>query len=329
MEISPSPGSWHAAGISVRGASHVRSDLENQDRIELLPPNGIGARVAISVADGHGSPKSFRSARGAQLAIEVSNALAKVLLISDITGPAFIKARLDHDVPRRVVREWRARVEEDLSGSPISETELGLLEERSGAPARRQVESDPYLAYGTTLITAVATESYVALWQIGDGDVVFASTADDVARPLGHDERLLGNETTSLCSTDAWQLFRVFLTTIPPPLILLSTDGLANSFVDDAGFFKFGSDLLRMIGTEGLGVVDGRLDGWLHEMTERGSGDDISLGILCRPEALPPPESVEDMKRSATDSREAPANDDAATERPSLWVVAPVAPRDP
>jgi hypothetical protein len=40
--------------------------------------------------------------------------------------------------------------------------------------------------------------------------------------------------------------FQVLVET-PPALILLATDGYANSFPDEAGFLKVGSDLLGMI----------------------------------------------------------------------------------
>jgi hypothetical protein len=71
-------------------------------------------------------------------------------------------------------------------------------------------------------------------------------------------------------------------------MIMLSTDGFSNSFQDDAAFFKFGSDVRDIIVADGLEKVSACLPDWLTEITERGSGDDISLGIVCRPAALVP-----------------------------------------
>ena len=290
MSLSQSlAGPWRVTGCSVRGFSHVRSGLENQDAIGWIPADGTGSRAVLSVADGHGSPGSFRSAAGARLAVEVSHGLAAELLSAAPARPelSWVKDRLEQEVPRRIVREWRARVEDHLSGSPFTEEELALVAERAGPKGRELVKADPYLAYGTTLLTAVAVESFAAFWQIGDGDVLTVSAAGGAGRPVPGDERLIGIETTSLCSADAWRLFRVAVLGTPPPVILVSTDGFANSFGDDAGFFRFGSDILRMLVTDGFGAVSGRLEGWLREMTETGSGDDISLGVLCRPGALP------------------------------------------
>ena len=273
----------------MQGASHVRAGLENQDAIGWIPAEAIGARVAVSVADGHGSPRSFRSATGARLAVEVSHGLAAELLTApgDRGELSWVKDRLEQDAPQRIVRRWRARVEDDLARSPFTDGEFALLRERDGQKSQALVESDPYLAYGSTLVTAVATQSFMAFWQIGDGDVVTVSAAGGVSRPLAGDERLIANETTSLCSSDAWRLFRVAVFGTPAPVIMISTDGFANSFRDDEGFFRFGSDVLAMLVKDGLNAVGGSLGGWLGEMTQAGSGDDISLGIACRPSELP------------------------------------------
>jgi hypothetical protein len=276
-------------GSSVRGASHARSGAGNQDAIGWIPAEGAGAGVAITVADGHGSAKSFRSAAGARLAVEVSQGLAAELLSAPggNTALSWVKDRLEQDAPRRIVREWRALVAADLNGMPLTEAELAVLRDREGAKAQALVESDPYLAYGTTLITAVAAPSFMAFWQIGDGDALTV-TAAGAGRPLAGDERLIANETTSLCSADAWRLFRVAVFGTPAPLIMVSTDGLGNSFRDDEGYFRFGVDILRMLSGEGADAVAGRLDDWLGEMTRAGSGDDISLAIACRPGEFPP-----------------------------------------
>jgi hypothetical protein len=297
----PPADAWRVMGSSVRGASHVRAGLENQDAIGWIPVEGIGAGVVVSVADGHGSSKSFRSATGARLAVEVSQALAAELLAAPggRVELSWVKDRLEEDAPRRIVREWRARVEDDLARSPFTDDEFILVRQRDGQKAQALVEADPYLAYGTTLVTAVATQLFMAFWQIGDGDVLTVAATGAASRPLAGDERLIANETTSLCSADAWRLFRVAVFGTPAPVIMVSTDGFANSFRDDEGYFRFGSDVLRMLVMEGVETVGGRLTGWLGEMTQTGSGDDISLGIACRPsefpESLPEPVSQSDV----------------------------------
>ena len=116
---------------------------------------------------------------------------------------------------------------------------------------------------------------------------VTVSANGEVGRPLRRDNMMIGNETTSLCSVDAWRFFRAAVFGTPTAMILVSTDGCSNSFQDDEGFFRFGSDVLGLVIADGIETVNDSLDGWLREMTVTGSGDDISLGIACRPNALP------------------------------------------
>ena len=106
-----------------------------------------------------------------------------------------------------------------------------------------------------------------------------------LTRLFARDQRLLGVETTSLCTPGASGEMRVRLEPLdgsPPALLLLATDGYANSFRDDAGFLRVGADLLDMIRTEGIEKVEDSLDAWLTEASELGSGDDITLALLCR-----------------------------------------------
>jgi len=335
----PLPVPWQVIGCTVRGASHVQKGIENQDHIRWEAHQG---RVILAVADGHGSARSFRSATGSRFAVDVSLDIASDLLKAApaeaavtaaqvraaagraaqggtaLDSPAdhrevdrflsFVKDQLETDIPRRIVYSWTRLVAEDLARNPFTDTELARLADRDGR-GTSLLERNGHLAYGSTLVTVIAMESFVVFWQIGDGDVVTVSSAGEVGRPVPGDSRLVANETTSLCSSDAARLFRFAVLGTPTPLIMLSTDGFANSFRDDAGFFKFGSDLRDLIVADGLGKVNASLPDWLAEITARGSGDDVSLGIVCRPAALvpPPPAPPADDSDPERDKQELPA----------------------
>ena len=286
----PPPESWQVIGRSVRGDAHIRKDIENQDNIDWVARRG---QVALALADGHGSAKSFRSAEGSRIAVDVALSVAELLMGSPPPGDrrlflSVVKDQLQTDIPRQIVQYWTKRVDGHLEQHPFTEQELATLLERDGPESLRRVEQDNRLAYGSTLITAIALESFAVFWQIGDGDVLTISNTGEVTRPVPGDARLIGNETTSLCSAGAARMFRHAVLGTPAPLIMLSTDGFANSFADDAGFFKFGSDVSEIIAAEGLKKVESSLPDWLPEISRRGSGDDISLGIICRPWALVP-----------------------------------------
>lgn len=281
-----SPGGaliWQTAGASVRGAAHIRSGLPNQDALRCVAVNREGTTAMVAVADGHGSDKCFRSDLGAELAVESATNMLQRLVAAEV--PVTNLESIAQAVEQIVVR-WRSAVDADLRAAPFLSAELGALERRKGIDARRLVEVNPYLAYGTTLAAVVATASYILYVQLGDGDILAVDSAGQVTRPLEDDGRLFGGETTSLSGREAARDFRVGFQLLAagedeaPSLILLATDGYANSFRDDAGFVQVGSDLLGMIRAEGLDAVAGSLPDWLGEATHFGSGDDVTVGLL-------------------------------------------------
>jgi hypothetical protein len=304
--VESTPYRWRAIGASVRGAAHARSGLPNQDAIAWAPADagaedGFGeesagsAALVMAVSDGHGSAKCFRSEIGAQLAVAAALAVARELPLSvaEVTDLATLQIAAEEMVWR-----WRAAVDADLLAHPISDAELDGVERKAGTGAVRTLERAPWLAYGATLLAVLATDAFVVYFQLGDGDILTVSAEGEVRRPLAGDPRLFADETTSLCARDAVQQFRVGLQLLgegaaqPPALILLSTDGYANSFRTDAGFVKVGADLLETVRSEGLETVDGCLASWLHEASAFGSGDDVTVGIVCRADVaptLPPP----------------------------------------
>jgi len=265
---------WQVVGQTVRGATHERNGLLNQDAIYWLPSEGRGPSVVLAAADGHGSARYSRSHIGAALAVEKAARLVAEFLRSqaDVDNLSLIKHATEEWLPRALVREWSKAVAEDLKTDPLSPGELVGL------------DAESLVAYGATLLVAAVTERFVLYLQLGDGEILAVSDSGEVVRPLTKDERLFGNETTSLCASEAWRDFRVSfqpLTQSPPALILLSTDGYPNSFRDEAGFLQVGSDILRLIRENGLASVNDQLAGWLRDSTRAGSGDDVTLGILC------------------------------------------------
>jgi serine/threonine protein phosphatase PrpC len=298
---------WRAVGRSVRGASHERAGMPNQDAIRWLPEGGAGLPLILAVADGHGSRRSFRSETGARLAAETA-----VQVVSDFlhgqtrTGSLSATKRAAEEwLPVALVRRWLADVAAHLAAQPLTPDELHMLGTDCAEARPQAAPSNSPVAYGTTVLAAAVTADFILYLQLGDGEILAVSSDGEVSSPLPKDQRLFANETTSLCSPDAWRDFRVcfqFVSNTPPPLILLSTDGYPNSFRDETGFRKVGSDILKMIRDDGLDMVDDRLESWLTESTYAGSGDDVTLGIICSEDALEPVAAVE-SRRSIPERR--------------------------
>lgn len=279
---------WRVVGQSVRGASHERSGLPNQDAVGWSPQTGTGMPLVVAASDGHGSARYFRSQTGARLAVETAIEVAISFLDGRSGGGnlSLVKRTAEEWLPKMLVRRWREAVREHVESNPLNEIEIAQLDEiRVASSSRKPGDEDLLRAYGATLLLAVVTGTFILYMQLGDGDILSVSERGEVSRPLPGDERLFGNETTSLCAFDAWRDFRVCFQTVantPPALILLSTDGYANSFRHEADFLKVGSDIFEMIRVDGLGHVSESLEEWLAESTRAGSGDDVTMSILCR-----------------------------------------------
>ena len=95
-----------------------------------------------------------------------------------------------------------------------------------------------------------------------------------------------------------------------PALVLVSTDGLANSFADDAGFLQFATDILQLIEASGPGAIEDNLEGWLTQITERASGDDITVAIITEDRARPAvsPASVPESQNGTPEQTAAAAS---------------------
>ena len=263
---------WQVVGRSVCGASHRRRRAANQDA--LYWSRAGSSAVAVAVADGHGSAASFRSGAGAALAVECAGALLRNFVEQyPECNPAVSAAQ---SIPAELVALWREAVARHLVDSPFTRAERKALE---GG------EEPHWRAYGSTVLGVLATPSYLLYLQLGDGDILIVSESGEAARPWPRDPRLLGLETTSLCGEHAAAETRVAVhahSGMSPALVLLSTDGYANSFREDDGFLRTGSDLLEMIREDGIDGVEGNLEAWLNEASELGSGDDITVAVICR-----------------------------------------------
>lgn len=272
-------------GASVRGAAHRRSDVPNQDAVAWLPPSGAGDLVVAAVADGHGSPKSFRSREGAARAVTV----ATEVLWSRFGGARQFGTSRSGESLRaglhEIVSRWRDDISAHVDITPFSDEELATLDERAGEQAVRDVRHNPWLAYGTTLLTVVVTPTATLYAQLGDGDILAVSAHGRVRHPLPSDQRLVADETTSLCDARAAAEFRTLVEPRHrgPRLVLVSSDGYSNSFASDDAFRQVGSDLHSMIESDGIAAVSSRLEGWLTETTDSGAGDDVTLALILLP----------------------------------------------
>ena len=277
---------WQVIGQSVRGATHERRGTPNQDAIAWLPKSGAGSALVVAVSDGHGGARYVRSHVGAHLAVKISTRLIHSFAVrhKDAANLSLIKRTAEEWLPRAVSRAWLDAVNEHLNQHPLTPAETRAL---SAQPEHLEGHE---VAYGTTLVAVGVTSAFVIYLQIGDGEILTVTDGRDVSRPVPKDDRLLANETTSLCAAEAWRDFRVAfqpITKSHASLIVLATDGYPNSFRNEDGFLQAGMDILQALRAEGVSRVRNHLEGWLRDTTKVGSGDDVTLAILYPTKARP------------------------------------------
>jgi hypothetical protein len=230
----------------------------------------------MAVSDGHGSPASPRSGLGAALAVEIATDV--LWQLAHPISPAVLAAAVTTMVTR-----WTSQVLEHLACYPLTAAELGRPSDSDlNRPERLTV------VYGSTLLFAVVSVHELVLGQLGDGDVVVVDDTGQAARPLPADERLMAHVTTSLSDDDAAGNVRTTIVDAGRSrLVLLATDGYANSFRNDDDFLQVGPDVLRTADTEGIGSIRASLPGWLAETTREGAGDDIGVTIAVLDPPVP------------------------------------------
>jgi len=260
----PSLG-W-AFGCSRMGASHIRLSRPCEDAYAIYSgASGAIPCIAIAIADGHGDPRHDLSGTGASLAVQAG--------VDELTGfhrmrvqtiPLHIlRSEFKADFPRRITRRWREYVQADA--------------------ARREIagpESDPYIRYGSTLISALIVADTILIGQIGDGDVVLVRPDGTIESPIPSETRLVGKETHSLSSRDAHLLWRTAtLDRGSGGVLIAATDGVSDSFDSTAGgeFFTFVKSLVDRVKDFGIESVAGSMAGWLDRYSELASGDDMTI----------------------------------------------------
>lgn len=261
------------------------------------PADG-GRWLALAVADGHGGPRHFRSARGSELAVEAGLGLAGETGLRFAAGetPEALRSAARAGVAE-LIHQWRRAVAEDLLENPLTEGEQRLL-----------AAADVTIAYGSTLLLAVVASPWLVLCQVGDGDIVMVGTDGTASAPVPRDPRLDGQSTTSLCQPDAVDAFRVAVVNLRASAIaalLLATDGFGNAQTADPWYQPVGGDLLRLAQEHGINWMSERLPVWAARCaSSEGSGDDTALALLLREEVSwapgPMPPSVSSTAMHST-----------------------------
>jgi len=184
-----------------------------------------------------------------------------------------------HTLVPVITARWRDAVREDLAAEPFTAPE----------EAARAAGDDPLVAYGSTLLLAIAGRKWLVLAQIGDGDIVGIRPSGRPLCPVPGDPSLDGHRTTSLCGPRPERDFRAaVLDTSATALlgVLLATDGYGNAQVADPWPDAVGADLAELISDHPPEWLAGQLPLWASLCASAdGSADDTTIALLIAPSA--------------------------------------------
>ena len=260
---------------SVQGASHKRVNRECQDSYKKREYDD--GTVVLAVADGHGSKDCPYSKTGSGIAVNVFCKVMDEFHENYAENLQLLLTYLNREGETRVAQaidaEWKRRVLK-AHANQKREVPRGAEGEKDKAAIYKQ--------YGSTLVGLMITPVFLFAFQLGDGDISFVD--EEGYTSLLEDEKILGVETHSLSRIDAWKkavsvVRRREISAGLPYMLMLTTDGFANSYKNADEFQKTCRDYFSMIAQHGPAAVAANLKAWLSETSEMGCGDDITALI--------------------------------------------------
>lgn len=281
---------YRAFHLTVIGASHIKNGTVCQDfSLSCELPD---RRISV-VCDGHGGADYFRSDRGSRFAAEAfTECMKDPDVISVLSAAATQKQqsiRIEQLI-KSIIARWNELVERDIKEQSFGEDELSDVSEK----ARKRYETGQCLqsAYGTTLIGAVLAEDFWLGLQIGDGKCVVVSETGEFTQPIPWDEECFLNVTTSLCDENAAKEFRFCFSRTLPAAVFIGSDGIDDCFAGDERLYDFYRVTLKSFAQTDEENAVAQLKEYLPTLSEKGSGDDMSVGILVNTDLVCKSESV-------------------------------------
>ena len=259
------------------GKSHVQSGLLCEDYSATYSDDQVSIVV---ISDGHGDKNCFRSDKGAKYACEIAIRLCRQFQsitnhIDNIDHCDFesLVVSLESDI----AEAWKNQVLSDADAHPFSDDEISIASEQAQGVYRSGQRLEK--AYGCTLVLSMSTANYWLSIQIGDGKSIAAYKDGVFVEPVPADENCLGNRSTSLCNSNAKKSFRHYYSKVQPIAAFVSSDGVEESF-DQAGLYNFFFSLAYWLKEEGFDTAKAKIDNLLPQISEGGSGDDVSVAIM-------------------------------------------------
>lgn len=263
------------------GASHKKARKPCQDASVSVNKSDY---ILTAVCDGHGGDDYFRSERGSEFAVKsVKYCLADRDILPMLAFYADDEVKVDEmlvQLEKSIIAKWNDLVAEDYAEDPFTMEELENVNPRirMSYALGEKIE----YAYGTTMILNVVTDDFWFGIHIGDGKCVAVDHQGNFDHPIPDDARCMLNLTTSICDRTAIYNMRHHFSKKMPKALFISSDGVDNCFVSDEKLHDFYTMIMNSFAdmSESFAILE--LLDYLPKLSQKGSGDDISLGIILR-----------------------------------------------
>ena len=278
---------FRAFNLTAQGASHIKKNRECQDASKSYFCEDYG--IAI-VCDGHGGEDYIRSAIGSEKASSI--ALENIKEFIAHVDKCTLKRHFDellHSLEASIISMWRNDVRAHWDANPITDEEKSRLSEK--ATRRYLVNNSISSAYGTTLIAVVVTKDYWFCFQVGDGKCVWVDKESKFDQ-LKLDEKCFLNATTSLCDSDALDHFQTHYSEDIPAAVFVGSDGIDDCFKNDEQLYNFYKTMSYSFGTTVTDNAVAELEDFLPRLSQKGSGDDVSVAAVLNMDLLPTIDAV-------------------------------------
>lgn len=263
------------------GISHINSGYSCEDYSASYSDDQVSI---IVISDGHGDKNCFRSAKGAAFACETAIRMCQRFVsitnhIDDINQCDFenLIVSLESDI----ADAWKETVLSHAAENPFSDKEMSEVSEQVLKLYKNGQKIEK--AYGCTLILSMCTLHYWLSIQIGDGKSVSCYKDGVYLELVPDDENCIGNRSTSLCDSNAKESFRHYYSSLIPIASFVTSDGIEESF-DQAGMNNFFYSIAYWLQNKGLDYAKTKLDELLPQISEGGSGDDVSVAMMVSKE---------------------------------------------
>lgn len=278
---------FFAFSATETGYNHTRINKVCEDASDFYDDEKMHICV---VADGHGSDNYPRTEFGSKFAVDAAiknviefvNTAEKSQVINDAENNFERMSQL----AKSILRSWYESVEEDYNKKPFTEKELEKVSDKyknrylSENIEERKVEK----AYGCTLIIYVITDDYSFGMQIGDGKCVLIDENGQFLEPIPWDDDCQLNVTTSICDDDAIDEFRFYISDKMPTAVFIGSDGIDDSYANEEELYALYRSILKIFIEYGDEVGKSEIREYLPVLTKRGSGDDVSMGLIINQE---------------------------------------------